>query len=45
MRIPELNEMCQSPRPSFHPGPNEAYCEEFATSVGGSRSSRVDWYR
>ena len=42
MRHPELNEMCPGPRPSFRPGPNEAFCEEFAPSVGGSRSSRVD---
>ena len=45
MHHPELNGMCPGPRPSFRPGPNEAYCEEFATPVGGSRSSKVDWYR
>ena len=45
MRHPELNEMCPRPRPSFCPGPNEAFCEEFAPSVGSSRSSRVVWYR
>ena len=45
MRHPELNEMCPGPRPSFRPGPNEAFSEEFSPSVGGPRSSRADWYR
>ena len=45
MRHPELNEMCPGPRPSFRPGPNEAFSEEFSPSVGGPRSSRADWNR
>ena len=45
MRHPELNVMCPGPRPSFRPGPNEAFSEEFSPSVGGPRSSRADWYR
>ena len=45
MHHPELNEMCPGPRPSFRPGPNEAFSEEFSPSVGGQRSSRADWYR
>ena len=45
MRHPELNEMCPGPRPSFRPGSNEAFSEEFSPSVGGPRSSRADWYR
>ena len=45
MRHPELNEMCPGPRPSFRPGPNEAFSEEFSPSVGRPRSSRADWYR
>ena len=30
MRHPELNEMCPGPRPSFRPGPNEAFSEVFS---------------
>ena len=45
MRHPELNEMCPGPRPSFRPGPNKAFFEDFSPSVGGPRSSRADWYR
>ena len=45
MRHPELNEMCPGPRPSFRPGPNEAFSEEFSPSVGSPRSSKADWYR
>ena len=44
MRHPELNEMCPGPRTSFRLGPNEAFFEEFSSSVGGPRSSRADWY-
>ena len=42
---PELNEMCPGPRPSFRPGPNEAFSEEFSPSVGSPRSSRAEWNR
>ena len=27
---PEFNEMCPGPRPSFRPGPNEAFSDEFS---------------
>ena len=45
MRHPELNDICPGPRPSFRPGPNEAFSEEFSPTVGGPRSSRADWNR
>ena len=45
MRHPELNEMCPGPRPSFRPGPNEAFSEEFSPSVRSPRSSRAEWNR
>ena len=45
MRHPELNDICPGPRPSFRPGPNEAFSDEFSPTVGGPRSSRADWNR
>ena len=37
--------MCPGSRPSFCPGPNEPFSEEFSPSVGGPRSSKADWCR